>query len=129
MKSIQRKIEVRLRRKTNPEIVETILGGKKSKNSNWEEVAKLVSRPRRKEIKFNLGEINRQSKENETVIIPGKVLGDGELTKKIKVVALRFSQSAVDKMHKHKIEFHELKDEIKKNPDAKNIHILKFVEE
>lgn len=127
MKSIKRKVEKKLRRKTNQGLVETILAGKKEEK--WQELSHLISRPRRKQMKFNLGEIEKMSKEGEVVIVAGKVLGEGELTKKVKLAAFQFSESAIVKLKKHKIEFHELKEEIEKNPDAKNVHILKSMDE
>ncbi|HLD98512.1 MAG TPA: 50S ribosomal protein L18e [Candidatus Nanoarchaeia archaeon] len=126
MKSIKRKIEKKLRRKTSPSLVASIINSKK--NSKWHEISALISRPRRKEIKLNLDQINQIAKDNETILIPGKVLGEGEINKKLKIVAMKFSQSAAEKLRKDKIEFYTINEEMKKNPDAKNIRILKSVE-
>jgi len=41
-------------------------------------------------------------KEGETVVVPGKVLNVGELTKKVEVAAFSFSQSAEEKIKKRK---------------------------
>ena len=120
MKKIR--IEKKLRRKTNPDLVSTIIAGKK--NSKWLEVANKTSSPKRKKIVLNLDEINQQSKENDIIVIPGKVLGVGNVNKKIKIVAFSFSSSAMEKLKKAKIETSAIIDEIKKNPDAKNVKIL-----
>ncbi|HRZ85810.1 MAG TPA: 50S ribosomal protein L18e [Candidatus Paceibacterota bacterium] len=117
------KIEKKLKNKTNQELVDTIIAGKK--NEKWLEVAHLISKPRRKQKKYNLDEINMLGKEGSIVVIPGKVLSIGNIDKKIKVVALSCSVVALNKMKKNKIEFSLIKEEIKKNPDAKNIQILK----
>lgn len=117
------KIERKLRKKSNPEIVETIITGKK--NDKWLEVANLVSMPKRKQDSVNLGDIEKQSKDNETIIVPGKVLANGEIKKKIKIAALGFSVEAKEKLKKEKIEMVTILEEIKKNPEAKNIHIIK----
>lgn len=116
------KIEKKLKRKTNPELVRTIISGKKK--DNWLGVTHIISGPRRKQVKLNLRDINDQSKDNETIVVPGKVLGDGEITKKIKIVALSFSKSAEEKLKKAGIEMKKIKEEIEKNPEAKNIIIL-----
>ncbi len=73
---------------------------------------------------MNLDEINKKSKENEMIIIPGKVLSQGELDKKIKIAALMFSEKAREKILKSKSEIYEIIQEIKKNPDGKGIKIL-----
>ena len=117
------KIKKQTKRKTNKEIVETIF--KASKNKKWLEVARIISGPRRKRKSINLDEINRDHKDGDIVIIPGKVLSQGEIDKKIKVVALGFSERAKEKLSKSKKDFSYLLDEIKKNPDGKGIKILK----
>jgi len=117
------KIERKLQRKTDPELVKTILAGKKSKA--WLQLSHVISGPTRKRIILNLSEIDSQSKDNETVIVPGKVLSLGEITKKIKIVAFKFSEQAMVKLKEAKIETLTLVEEIAKNPEGKNIRILK----
>lgn len=117
------KIEKQLRKKTNQELVETIIKSKKSKN--WFEVAKIISGPRRKRIVMNLDEINKVAKEGEHVLVPGKVLSKGNVDKKIKIVASCISEVAKEKLEKAKISYTNMLDEIKKNPEAKGLRILK----
>lgn len=116
-------ISKQAKRKLSPEIVSTILNTKKK--SKWQEVAGVLASPRRNKFVLNLDEINEKAKEGEKVIIPGKVLGQGELKKKIKVVALAFSKSAEEKLNKGKTEFSTIKEEIKSNPDAKNLKVIR----
>ena len=117
------KIEKQLKKKTNPELVETIIAAKK--NKGWEEVAKILSSSRKQRNDLNLGKINEEVKEGEQVIIIGKVLSNGELNKKIKIIALSFSEKAKEKILKVKGDMSNILDEIKKNPDAKGLRILK----
>ena len=109
-------ISKRARKKTNPELVETILLAKKN---NLLEVAKLLSIPTRKRVSISLEEINKQAKENETIIVPGKVLGNGEIKKKIKIIALSFSSSAEEKLRKAGCEMLRIKEGIEKNKKLK----------
>ena len=122
MKKIKTKIERKLKRKTNPDLVETIIACKK--NSAWLNVAHLISIPARKQVALNLRDINAQVKDNQTVIIPGKVLSSGSIDKKIEIAAFSFSSSAVNKLKKLKIEYHSILEEVKKNPEARDIIIL-----
>jgi large subunit ribosomal protein L18e len=122
MKS-QTKIKKLTRKKNNAELVETLSLARKHKA--WFKLAHLLSMPTKKRPSFNLEEINKESKERETVVIPGKVLSVGEIDKKIKIVAFSFSEKAKEKLTKAKIDFSFIIDEIKENPEAKEIKILR----
>ncbi len=112
-----------LKKKTNSKLVETLIAAKK--NSKWIEVASILSGPRRKRINVNLDEINKNSKAGETIIVPGKILSQGEIDKKIKIVAFSFSKKAEEKLLSAKCEVSDILEEINKNPEAKGIKILK----
>lgn len=116
-------IETQLRKKTNPELVKTIIEAKKKEN--WLEVARILSSPRVKKLDVNLDKINREAKEGEIIVVPGKVLSEGEMSKKIKVVAFSFSEKAKEKIANAKGETLTIMEEIKKNPEAKNVRIFK----
>ena len=117
------KIERQLKRKTNMEIVRTIVSSKK--NKTWFEIAHVLSSPARKRIVLNIEEIDREIKSGERVVIPGKVLSQGEITKKAEIIAIGFSEKAKEKLLKAGCKTSNLLEEIKKNPEAKNIKILK----
>ena len=76
-------------------------------------------------VNINLNELNKEAKEGETIVVPGKVLSEGELTKKVKIAAFGFSEKAKEKILKVKGETLTILEEIKKNPDAKNIRVIK----
>ena len=117
------KIEKQTKRKTSSDLAETIRTAKK--NKKWLEVASLLSTPRKDRAEINLDKIDKDSKEEDVIVIPGKVLSQGELNKKIKVVALSFSKNAKEKILKSKSEAIYIGEEIKNNPEAKGIKILK----
>ena len=73
---------------------------------------------------MNLEDIEKATKDGEHIVVPGKVLSNGELNKKIKITAMSFSEKAKEKLLKSKIEISNMLDEIKKNPNAKGIKIL-----
>jgi large subunit ribosomal protein L18e len=115
-------IEKQIRIKGNTNLVETIRNAKKHKN--WYKVAEILSRPRRDSLEINLNDLDRLTTDGETIVISGKVLSAGEITKKIKIVALKFSEKAKEKILKAKCEMSSINDEIKKNPEAKGVRIL-----
>jgi large subunit ribosomal protein L18e len=114
-------IEKRTKRKNDSELVETIIAAKK--NKNWFKVAEIISSSRRNRIDMNLDEIGKKS-DKKIVVVPGKVLSQGEVAKKIKIVALKFSERAKEKLIKSGCQIESILDEIKKNPDAKDMEIL-----
>jgi large subunit ribosomal protein L18e len=116
-------IETQLKRKTNLDLVKTIIEAKKQKK--WEEVAGILSGPRVNKLGINLDRINKEAKEGDIIVVPGKVLAEGEVSKKIKVVAFGFSEKAKEKILKAKGEVLTIFEEIKKNPEAKVIKKIK----
>ena len=118
------RIEKQLNSKRNPELVETIILAKK--NPAWIEIASILSKPSRNRTQLNLERINKESKEGEIIVVPGKILSVGEIDKKIKLVALNFSEKAKEKLQKAGCTIESLLEEIKKNKEAKNIKILKW---
>ena len=59
------------------------------------------------------------------MLIPGKVLSQGKVNKKLKVIALDFSEKAKEKLLSEKCQVTYIIDEIKSNASAKGIKILK----
>jgi len=117
------KIKFNAKRKANPEVTETL--NLALKNKGWLPIAKILSGPTRKYSKINLEEIEKKTSAGDTVVIIGKVLGSGNLTKKVRVSALGFSASALDKLKKNKSEPVSILEEIKKNPKAEGLKIIK----
>jgi large subunit ribosomal protein L18e len=105
------KIEKRLKKKLNPILVETIIKLKKINPV----LAKAIASPRKRMMAVNLEELDKQLKDGAKIIVPGKILGAGKFEKKMKIIALSASKSAVEKMKKAKSEFNLLYDEIKNN--------------
>jgi large subunit ribosomal protein L18e len=87
---------------TNPHLRMTVRFLKKAHRQYnaalWATVAELLSRPRRSRVIVNVGELNRLLNDGDIAVVPGKVLGDGELSKKVTVAAWSFSKTAVDKI-------------------------------
>ncbi|MBU0761326.1 MAG: 50S ribosomal protein L18e [Nanoarchaeota archaeon] len=117
------KIKERTRRKTNPVLVETLQAA--IKNPAWTDVAKLLSGPTRKQTSKNLFEIDKETTAGDTVIIVGKVLSKGELTKKVRICALAISEKAQEKLKPTKSEIVSILKEITKNKKAEGVRILR----
>ena len=60
----------------------------------WKRVAELIARPARKRATVNIGKISRHTSAGDIIVVPGKVLGSGNLSHKVTVAALNASTSA-----------------------------------
>jgi len=117
------KLENQLTKKGNKSLVETIILAKK--NSSWISVANVLTGPARKKININVGELDSKIEDEEMIVIPGKVLSGGEITKKLKIAALNYSEKAKEKLLKAGCEVLSLDEAIAKNKEAKGVKIIK----
>lgn len=118
------KIENQSQKKNNPMLVETIRAAKKTGNELWVQVAGILVGPRRSHVAVNLDQIEKQTKEGDSVVVPGKVLSQGEISKKIAIIAFNFSEKSREKLLKTKSQAVVMLEEIKKNPGAKGLKII-----
>jgi len=102
-KITKRNVEKKAKFKTNPEKIELIIKLKKQKEKFWLNVANKLANQKTKQIVVNLEKIEKLSKDNEIILIPGKVLGNGKLTKKITLAAFSITQPAKEKLKNIKI--------------------------
>lgn len=113
---------------TNPELIELIRFLKKQSREHkaeiWKALAERLSSSRRKRIAVNISRLNRHTKKNEIVTVPGKVLGAGELDHPITVAAFAFSETAKEKIKKARGKCLSLLELAKKNPKGSNIKII-----
>ena len=86
----------------------------------WKKARKI-----KKELdRLNVSKIAQYGKNNEIILVPGKVLGIGNIEKSVKVAAFSFSNSAYEKLLKSGSEAMTIGELLKENPDVKNIRIL-----
>jgi large subunit ribosomal protein L18e len=114
--------------KTNPQITQTIKILKEKSYQEeaalWKEVAQRLEKPTRHSAEVNLSRINRHSSTDETVLVPGKVLGSGSLDHKVRVVALDFSQSAAEKIIAAGGECLDINQLLEENPQGSGVRII-----
>ena len=112
------KIEKRMQQKRDSSLVSTIIKLKKTNP----EVAKELSRPKRKWPSVNLKEIDMIKGD---VLIAGKVLSAGELSSPKKIVAWAVSEKALEKIKDAKGSFTTIIEEIEKNPKLNGYDIIR----
>ncbi len=94
-------------------------------NANiWKRLATDLEKPVRRRRVVNLSRLARFTKEKDMVVVPGKVLGGGELPHSLTVAAFTYSGSAIDKIKKANGQPISLLELMKKNPKGKNIKII-----
>jgi large subunit ribosomal protein L18e len=113
------KISKRINKKTSSYLVNTINIAKKN---NHLELAKKLSCPARQRKILNIEQLDKQ-KEDKLIVV-GKVLGLGEIKRKISVCALEFSESAKEKLKKAGCEIKTIKEEIERNPELNGVKII-----
>ena len=99
---------------------------KHSKEKNapiWSTVANELEKVRKNRREVNLGKINEHTSKGDLVVVPGKVLGSGNLDHKVTVAAFKFSDSAKRKVESvgKSMSIHEL---FEKNPKGSGVKIM-----
>lgn len=90
----------------------------------WKRVANDLERPTRQRRVVNLSSISRYTKENEVIVVPGKVLGAGTLGHKLTISAFQFSNGAKEKIEKAGAKIVPLLELSRENPSGKGIRII-----
>ena len=90
----------------------------------WKDIAERLEKPSRQRIVVNVSRINRYTKEGDTVVVPGKVLGSGTIDHKVTVAAIGFSKSAYEKIVKTGGTCLHILDLALRNPKGSNIKII-----
>ena len=113
---------------TNPQLIELIRLLKKKARENdapiWKAIAERLSKPRQRRSEVNISRLNRYTKENDQVVVPGKVLGAGSINHPVTVAAFAFSEQAREKILKAKGKCISIPDLIKINPKGTNVKII-----
>ena len=112
------KIERRVKSKRNNLLIETIISLKKTNPY----IARRLATPKRKWVAVNIKEIGEIKGD---VLVTGKVLSAGELLSKKKIVAWSFSNKALLKIKESNCDAILIIDEIKKNPELKELVLVK----
>ena len=85
-------------KKTDPNLVSLINDLKKSSRENgaeiWRDIALRLERPKTNWAEVNLSKLERYTTDGDVIIVAGKVLGAGAISKKITVAAYDFSETA-----------------------------------
>jgi large subunit ribosomal protein L18e len=89
-------------RKEDPELVRTLIALRRAAREHhapvWGAVAEQLARPRHQVNPINVGHLARLAPPKGTVVVPGKVLAQGEIHEPLTVAAYHFSTAARSKI-------------------------------
>ena len=94
------------------------------KSKIWKDIADRLSGSSRRRPAVNVGKLDKLCEKGANVVIPGKILGAGILTKNLTVCAMSASESAIKKIEASKGKFVTLRELVDKNVKAKGWRIM-----
>ncbi len=115
-------------RKSNPVLVELIGALKNAGRTNetplWRDIASRLEGPSRNWAQVNISKLDAHVGAGEHAVIPGKLLGDGEVTKAVTVIAVNASETAKAKIAKAGGKVLTFQEAIKAYPKGQNCRII-----
>jgi large subunit ribosomal protein L18e len=89
----------------------------------WRDVAKRLLRSKSR-AEINISRIARHTNKNDTVLVPGKLLGSGSINHPVTVGAVGFSEAAKEKLTKAGGKHMGIKELMTKVPKGTNVKIM-----
>ncbi|MDH3191282.1 MAG: 50S ribosomal protein L18e [Nitrosopumilus sp.] len=90
----------------------------------WAKLSEYILKPSVARRDINLYRIGQLTKENETVVFPGKVLGTGNIPHKITLCSFSISNSAATKIIENGGRIISYLELIENNPTGKGVKLL-----
>jgi large subunit ribosomal protein L18e len=109
---------------TNQTLQKLISELKNTEISLFGRVASDLEKPSRKRREVNLSKLNNVTNEGEMIIVPGKVLGGGDINHKLTISAFKFSDGAVEKLKKSGSTIIPMEDITKEDIKGRRIRII-----
>lgn len=115
-------------RKTDPGLVSLIFDLKKISRENkapiWRDIAKRLESPSRVWAEVNVSRIAFYSKKGEVLVVPGKILGAGEIDYPITVAAFKATKGAREKITAAGGTVLTIPQLVEKAPKGKGVRIM-----
>jgi len=119
------KMKIRKKNRNMQELIENLnrLGYEHDSNV-WKAAAKNLNKPTRNRYEVSLSRLDKNTKSKDTIIVPGAVLGPGEIKKPVTVAALKFSKDAKGKIERAGGTCLEIEELMEKNPKGHKVRIM-----
>jgi len=89
----------------------------------WKRIALELERPTRQHRVVNLSRIDKYCNDNDVVVVPGKLLGGGVVSKKVTIAAYSYSRKTEDKLNGN-AKIISIEDAMKQYPKGNNLKII-----
>lgn len=115
-------------RKTNPNLEELIFELKRLSRENeasiWRDIAKRLEKPSRVWSEVNLTTVDKYADPKENIVVAGKLLGLGNLSKPVNIAAYSASASARKKVEKSGGKLMDILELAQANPKGSGVRIM-----
>jgi large subunit ribosomal protein L18e len=115
-------------KKTNELLISLITDLKKASYDNkapiWKDVAKRLEKPSSSWAEVNIRRIAEYTKAKDVVLVPGKLLGSGELKEPVTVAAFSTSDSAKKKIEGSGGKSISIRELLRIHPKGTNVRII-----
>ncbi|MHA1821894.1 MAG: 50S ribosomal protein L18e [Promethearchaeota archaeon] len=96
----------------------------KTKRNIWRRVSEILSKPARKRPEINLYRLNKITKDNDIIVVPGKILGSGNIEHPLTIGAWKISALAKEKLTKANCKVLKIEELVEKYPKGKGVRII-----
>jgi large subunit ribosomal protein L18e len=100
------------------------VASKKNRAPIWSRLADMTIKPSRARRVLNLGQLDKFVNDNEVVVVPGKVLGTGNISHKITLCSFSISTSGAKKVIQSGGKILTFSQLIRDNPTGKGVKII-----
>lgn len=115
-------------REKNPELHRVVVELRRAAHAHdapiWSSVADRLERARHPGRPVNVGHLERLAERDETVVVPGKLLADGPLSKPLTVAAFSTSAGARSKVHAAGGTVLTISELLRARPDGAGVRLL-----
>gem|GEM_PF-316666 len=108
---------------SNPVLVDLIEELESSDANVYREAAEFLGKVNRDRPEVNLSDLDRNTEEGDTVVVPGKLLGSGTLGHELEVAAFKASRSARQAADEAG-EFTYIENLVEERPDGEGVKIV-----
>jgi len=97
---------------------------KKNNAPIWSRLAELALKPSSARRTINIGQIDKFVKDNDVIVVPGKVLGTGNISHKITLCSFSISNTGAKKVLQSGGKILNFSELIKSHPTGKGVTII-----
>lgn len=91
----------------------------------WRDIARRLDKPKRNWAEVNISRLERYAEDGDVIIVPGKLLGAGNLSKKLTVAAFKFSDSARQKIEGAGGRNLSITELLQESPEGSSIRVMR----